>query len=155
MSTEKQSKPKTITVSDRFEFTTLDGDKRELYMSAGVLHMLVQQCPQHIDSMAGYALNNPLQSTFAMILLADKDSRGRPILSKEENGEKVYFSEDDVKLSVETSEALRKWAGDHVLNFFLKQLRCQAEFLEANMETLQEIQKMAKNLEQLQSGSKA
>lgn len=133
------SKDKAPTTELSETLATTFGDKdHEIFMSYGILTMLVAPCKLGLDSAMGYATDNTLQNEWLRTLTAPEDSVGRPLLK----GHNI----DRLKISVLEAGKIIDWAGSHVINFYLTRLASQTNLLESKSDVLQNLQKMQEKL---------
>lgn len=90
----------------------VNGENRDIKMTFGMLNTLCQIVGD-VDNIASLHVDAYVRSKILTELLSDRDSRGK--VRATADLESTDVSMDDV-------EALLTWAGDHVLDFFLKAL---------------------------------
>lgn len=143
------------TLADRLT-VTVNGEKKELFMSAGLLGRLVSVvCPGGLDDAVSLAVNPLAQQDLLSWILAPVDEKNRPIMkTTNDKGEDEYFSHQQLNLSVEDSERIIDWAGDHLRNFFFRQVQKLANWKDGNEDALAHVSKSL-NLTMTQKPSKA
>ena len=104
----------------------INGKERDVKMSFGLLNILCQKVGD-LDGAATIAMDQSLREGVLIELLSDRDTRGR--ISEEFDLFTADMNPDDVV-------ALLDWAGEHVLDFFLKGLERAKKLQERNMPRL-------------------
>ena len=90
----------------------INGETRDIKMTFGMLNNLCQIVGE-VDNVPALHVDAYTRGRVMVELLSERDSRGK-IRSEAEL--------DSTDISIEDAEALLNWAGDHVLDFFLKAL---------------------------------
>lgn len=93
---------------------TVNGKEKEILMSGALVRRLTTLCLGYGEDPSVVYLNPEVQEICMIESLVERDKNGRVV---EGDKDKTIFAFD---VSVEDSEALVNWMGDHVLYFFIK-----------------------------------
>ena len=91
-----------------------DGEDRTILMSFGLLSELTKLAPS-VESVALFAVDPDTTRTLRCALLAERKNGGKVV--------NPISDPDELDVSVEDTENLIKWAVDHVLGFFVRQMK--------------------------------
>jgi hypothetical protein len=103
--------PMSTKPNETLEITVGD-EKRELFMSFGLLNQLAKLIGSP-DDVAQIYLNGELRDLVLACALAKRKKSGKII-------EEVDV--DDLEISTDDIEAILEWLGDHVMGFFVRSL---------------------------------
>lgn len=145
------TKAKKKDLQDTFQIE-VDGEKREIFMSYGLLNMLATYV-QDVENLLQIGLDPITHANVALVLLAPRDKRNRPqLVSKNEDGEEVAFDLFEVSVSRDDVNDLVDWAGDHLSDFFMKGMRQSMKRAESQKDLMREMSEKTKELESLTTG---
>lgn len=97
-------------LEDRFVLT-VNGDRREVFMSAGLLRRCVTEMMSKASSdLTELYINPEAQNGLMVLCLVEKDKRGRA----------AEASIDDFEFSEEEGDLFLAWVTEHVLSFFVR-----------------------------------
>lgn len=91
---------------------TVNGEKRELFMSFGLLNELCRGVG-NVQSAVQIPVNSELRDYVLLAVLSERDEHGEIAEGKAINLRKL-------EISIEEAEALLGWVSDHVCDFFLR-----------------------------------
>ncbi len=98
-------------MADTFDIV-VNGSEKQIKMTFGLLNILCRAVGD-VDSAATVNFDPVLRHTFLVEMLSDRDAKGKI---------KEAIDVDTLDLDVDAASDLIAWAGDHVLDFFLKGL---------------------------------
>lgn len=90
----------------------LNGTEKQVKMTFGLLNVLCRSVGD-VDNAAAVNFDPTLRQVFLVELLSDRDAKGKI---------RSPIDPDTLDIDVDEASELIAWAGDHVLDFFLKGL---------------------------------
>lgn len=98
----EQKLPDTLTIH-------VDGQPRDIFMSFGLLHELLRVVGD-LSGVSVMAIDADLREKVLVVVLSERDEKGKIVRE---------FPFYTARISAEDVHAIFKWAGSHVLDFFL------------------------------------
>ena len=98
-------------MADTFDIV-VNGSEKQIKMTFGLLNILCRAVGD-VDAAASVNFDPILRHTFLVEMLSDRDAKGKI---------KEAIELDTLELDIDAASDLIAWAGDHVLDFFLKGL---------------------------------
>lgn len=121
--------------------TTVNGEQKEVFMSAGMIRQLAI-VTSDLEDISSVYLDPSSQERCLVTLLVERDARGTPV----EDVDKLTMMAFEMEPN--DADVLAKWVGDHLLAFFIKGARNMNQSVKLQEEAFQ-------NLAQSLTGTKA
>lgn len=98
-------------MADTFDIV-VNGSEKQIKMTFGLLNILCRAVGD-VDAAASVNFDSTLRQAFLVEMLSERDSKGKI---------KQPVDLDTLEIDIEAAGDLIAWAGDHVLDFFLRGL---------------------------------
>lgn len=110
-----------MTVSDKLVIKQ-NGADRTLFMSFGLLNELVKNAGS-VEAVALFAVDPETSRIIRSAILAERKGGGKIVQPVDDP--------DEIDVSVEDTERMLKWAVDHTLGFYVRQMTMVAKATDA------------------------